>query len=97
LEHIIYCIAIFLEFPSTLKVFQGKVKARLKSAYRPSTLESQTLAVRKLATFCIFYEISFPNVSTATLLSLVEFLADNHLAPATIKNYISSIKATFGV
>jgi integrase len=58
-------------------------------------LKGQTLAVRTLATFCIFYECSFPNVSTATLLSFTEFLADNHLAPSTITNYISSIKAVF--
>jgi integrase len=29
------------------------------------------------------------------LLSFIEFLADNHLAPPTIRNYISSIKSNF--
>jgi hypothetical protein len=88
---VLIVFTIFVEFPPSLQVFQGKVKSRIKGAYRPSTIKSQTLAVRTLATFCNFYEVNFP----ATLLSFVEFLADNKLAPCTIKNYISSIKSTF--
>jgi hypothetical protein len=30
-----------------------------------------------------------------TLLSFIEFLGDNHLAPPTIRNYISSVKSNF--
>jgi integrase len=51
-------------------------------------------AVRLLASFCILYELQFPNVAITTILSFIEFLADNNLAPATIRNYISAIKAS---
>jgi hypothetical protein len=71
------------------------VQHRLAIAYRPSTRSSQQLAVRTLATFCIFYNLQFPNVGVATILAFVEFLADNKLAKATIKNYIGFIKAEY--
>jgi integrase len=48
-----------------------------------------------LAVFCIFYDLPFPIVSVLTLLTFVEFLADNNLSPATISNYLSSCKSKF--
>jgi hypothetical protein len=78
----------------TLREYQSKVHTRLTAAYRPSTLKAQKSAVRLLASFCILYELQFSKVAITTILSFIEFLADNNLAPATIRNYISAIKAS---
>jgi integrase len=48
-----------------------------------------------LALFALFYDVSFPSVSIPTILSFIEFLADNHYAAPTIHTYISSIKSKF--
>jgi site-specific recombinase XerD len=87
-----YC---FTEFPLTLKCFEAKVHEGITAAYRPATLKAQKSALKLLASFCILYELKFPVVAVATILSFVEFLADNNLAPATIKNYLSSVKSHF--
>jgi integrase len=88
-------MCIVVEFPHSLKSFETKVKSRLSSAYATSTKNAQQVAVSSLAAFCIFYNLQFPAVTVLTLLSFVEFLNDNNLAPATIKNYLSSCKAKF--
>jgi hypothetical protein len=85
----------FTEFPPTLKCFQATVHHRITAAYRPATLKAQKSALKLLASFCILYELKFPVVSVPTTLSFVEFLADNYLAPATIKNYLSSVNSNF--
>jgi hypothetical protein len=51
------------------------------------------MAVKTLALFYICFGEQFPKV--CTILSYIEFMADNSLAPATIRNYISSVKAVF--
>jgi integrase len=76
-------------------VYADKVKLRLATAYRPSTRANHTLAVKTLAAFCILFSVQFPVVSTITLLTYIEFLVDNGLAPATIKNYLSAVQTTF--
>jgi integrase len=68
---------------------------RLAGAYRPSTAKSQAMAVKTLASFCILFGEQFPKVATCTILSFIEFLSDNALAPATIRNYVCSVKAVF--
>jgi hypothetical protein len=86
---------MFVEFPTTLKQNQAKVHSRLTAAYRPATLRAQKAAFIILASFCILYELRFPQVAVTTILSFIEFLADNKLAPATVKNYLCAIKANF--
>jgi hypothetical protein len=76
-------------------MYADKVKLRLATAYRPSTRANHTLAVKTLAAFCILFSVQFPVVSTITLLTYIEFLVDNGLAPATIKNYLSAVQTTF--
>jgi hypothetical protein len=39
--------------------------------------------------------LPFPNISTATLLAFIEFMADNKYNVATIKNYVSACKTKF--
>jgi integrase len=86
---------LFIEFPPTLKQYQAKVHSRLTAAYRPATLKAQKSAIKILASFCILYELKFLQVAVTTILSFIEFLADSRLAPATIKNYLCSVKANF--
>jgi hypothetical protein len=67
----------------------------LQQAYRPSTQKSQDYSTFLLAIFALFYDVSFPSVSVPTILSFIEFLADNGYAAPTIRTYISSIKSKF--
>jgi site-specific recombinase XerD len=90
-----HIILYFAEFTPELQVFQAKVKARLGEAIRPSTIGMQNLAFRTLAMFCILFSSKFPNVSVITLLSYIEFLADNKYSVATVKNYLSACKTKF--
>jgi hypothetical protein len=83
-----------LELPNSLAIYADKVKARLASAYRPSTKANHALAVKTLAAFCILFSVQFPVVCTAALLTYVEFLVDNGLSPATIKNYLAGAQST---
>jgi integrase len=53
------------------------------------------MAVKTLASFCILFGEQFPKLATCTILSFIEFLSDNALAPATIRNYVCSVKAVF--
>jgi hypothetical protein len=76
-------------------MYQQKVKHRLGSAFRESTLNSQALAYKTLAMFCILFSLPFPHVSVATLLAFIEFLVDNNYNVATVKNYISSCKSKY--
>jgi hypothetical protein len=46
-----------------------------------------------LAAFCILFSLQFPVVSTAALLTYIEFLVDNGLS-ATIKNYLAGAQST---
>jgi hypothetical protein len=78
-----------------LSHYTERVKARLQQAYRPSTQRSQDYATFLLALFALFYGVSFPAVSIPTLLSFIEFLADNGYAAPTIRTYFSSIKSKF--
>jgi hypothetical protein len=84
-----------LEFPPALKSYKAKVVKRLAGAYRPSTARSHTMAIKTLAAFCIMFGKQFPKVATCTVISFIEFLADNALAPATIRNYIFAVKSVF--
>jgi hypothetical protein len=89
------CIFIFIGFPSVLGHYADRVRSRLYSAYRPSTLGAQKNAVSALAIFCLYYALQFPLITLHVLLSFIEFLLDSSLSVPTIKNYISAIKSSF--
>jgi hypothetical protein len=92
-----YCdILLYVtEFSPPLQVYADKVKARLGQAFRPGTVNTQNLAFKTLAMFCILFSAQFPNVSVINLLSYIEFLADNKYAASTIKNYVSACKTKY--
>jgi integrase len=71
------------------------VAARIQQAYRPATRKTQQLALKTLALFCCFHNLRFPEIHKFTLFAFIEFLIENHLSVATIKNYIAAIKATY--
>jgi hypothetical protein len=79
----------------SLSHYADSVRARLQQAYRPSTQKSQDYSTFLLAIFALFYDVSFPSVSVPTILSFIEFLADNGYVAPTIRTYISSIKSKF--
>jgi hypothetical protein len=72
-----------------------RVRHRLLSAYRPSTLGAQRQACLTLAVFCAYFSLPFPSISLPVLLSLLEFLYFNRLSVSTIKNCVSSIRSRF--
>jgi integrase len=88
---------LFPGFPPQLKHFEQKVKDTLAQAHAVSTRKAQCNAVFTLALFCMFFDVNFPKISIHTLLSFIVFLADNKLAVATVRNYVSSIKTRFKV
>jgi site-specific recombinase XerD len=45
--------------------------------------------------FCILFSSQFPKVSVITLLSYIEFLADNKYSASSVKNYLSACKIKF--
>jgi hypothetical protein len=90
-----YSWVLFPGFPTQLKHFEQKVKDTLAQAHAVSTRKAQCNAVFTLALFCMFFYVNFPKVSIHTLLSFIVFLAENKLAVATIRNYVSSIKTRF--
>jgi hypothetical protein len=92
-----YISVLFPGFPPQLKHFEQKVKDTLAQAYAVSTRKAQCNATMSLALFCMFFDVNFPKVSIHTLLSFIVFLAENKLAVATIRNYVSSIKTRFKV
>jgi hypothetical protein len=75
----------------------ARVKKRLADAYRPTTRRNQDAAFMAFVMYAIFHEIDIRNVQIFMLLAFVEFLVDSKLAIATIKNYISSLKARFNM
>jgi hypothetical protein len=75
----------------------ARVKKRLADAYRPTTRRNQDAAFMAFVMYAIFHEIDIRNVQIFMLLAFVEFLVDSKLAIATIKNFISSLKARFNM
>jgi hypothetical protein len=79
------------DFPPQLQCFRDRVTQRLKQAYRPSTHRAHHTAVVAFASFCLYYDLNFPNIHVNTLLCFIEFLMGSNLAVPTVKNYVSSI------
>jgi hypothetical protein len=76
-----------------ITAFQSKCGQGLAGVYCPSTAKAHNMAVKTLASFCIFYGENFPLVSICTIWSFIEFLSDNALA--TIRNYLRSVNSVF--
>jgi hypothetical protein len=81
--------------PPQLQQYADRISARLKGAFRPSTLQAHRHAVMALSLFCLYNDRSFPGINIYTLLSFVEFLLDSNLSMPTVKNYVSSVKSAF--
>jgi integrase len=79
--------------PKALKHMVPKVKKRLQDAYRPATRRNHDTAFMAFLMYAIFYELSIKNIEIFSLLAFIEFLVDSKLTVATIKNYISALKA----
>jgi hypothetical protein len=88
---------MFTDLPPQLLQYAERINARLKAAFRPSTLQAHRHAVMALALFCLYNDLSFPGINIYTLLSFMEFLLDSGLSIPTVKNYISSVKSSFKV
>jgi hypothetical protein len=73
------------------------VKKILADTYRPTTKRNQDATVMAFGMYAIFHKIDIRNVQIFMLLAFIEFLVDSKLAIATIKNYISSLKAIFNM
>jgi integrase len=86
---------MFVAVPPQLHMYQDKIKSRLAAAFRESTSNAQATAFKTVAMFCILFSLPFPQVSVATLLAFIEFMADNKYNVATVRNYISACKTKF--
>jgi hypothetical protein len=85
----------FSVIPPTIGHYLTRVRSRVTSAYRPSTLQAHRTSTTALAMFCVFFDLEFPLVSEITLLAFLEFLVESSLGVASIKNYFSAIKSYF--
>ena len=73
---------------------QGRMLGPLSSSrdLAPSTQKAYTAAMKRFYIFCTTYNISTPfPLSEQSLCSFAAYLADQDLAPQTIKSYLSAL------
>ncbi len=72
-----------------------RVQSRMARAYRPGTCDNLTSMFNTFLAYIIFYDIDLSQLSVPHILGFIETLAISQISMATIKNYISALRATF--
>ena len=57
-------------------------------------MASYTRKYRLFVAYCCFIKVNLRHLTPLIFLSFLEFLAENHISPSNIANYISAVKTT---
>ena len=72
-----------------------RARQRQTGAYRPGTQNNRRAAIEKYVTFAWKMGINYAAPTTPQLCAYMEYLVEQQLAPPTIKNHISMLRAYF--
>ena len=76
-----------------LSALETSIQCYFQHGLAPSTQKAYAAAMKRFHTFCTTYNVNTPFPLTEHLLcSFAAFLADQQLAPQTIKSYLSALR-----